>query len=95
MNLGATILAALAVAASACAQTQSDGAVPKVRHVIGMEDLKKNASGTLTVENGTLQFRSDKASGQVPVASIDDMFIGAETTQSGGKTGRLLRAERR
>ncbi len=91
MKLGATILAAFAVAAGARAQTQSDGSNPKVRHVIGLEDVKRDASGTLTVENGTLQFRAGKASGQVPVASIDDIFIGAETTQGGGKTGRVVK----
>jgi hypothetical protein len=91
MKLGATILAALALAASACAQTQTNGSIPKVRHVIGMEDVKRNASGTLTLQNGTLQFRADKASGEVPVTLIDDIFIGAETTQSGGKTGRVMK----
>jgi hypothetical protein len=95
MKLGACILAILTVAASARAQSQTSaatpGAIPKVRHVIGMEDVKKNASGSLAVQNGTLQFQAGKASGQVPVASIDDIFIGAETTQGGGKTGRVVK----
>ena len=91
MKLGAMILAALAAAAGACAQTESDGAIPKVRVVIGLQDVKRDTSGTLAVHNGILEFRSAKASGQVPVPAIDDIFIGAETTQSGGKTGRVVK----
>jgi hypothetical protein len=91
MKLGAAILALLAAAAGACAQPQTGGGIPKVRHVIGLGDIKKNASGTLTLQNGALEFQSGKTSGQVPVASIDDIFIGAETTQGGGKTGRVVK----
>ena len=27
----------------------------------------------------------------MPISSIDDIFLGAETTQSGGKTGRVVK----
>jgi hypothetical protein len=38
-----------------------------------------------------LQFKGGKAETRVPVSSIDDIFIGAETTQSGGKTGLVVK----
>ena len=38
-----------------------------------------------------MRFQAGKAVSEVPVSSIDDIFIGAETTQSGGKTGRVVK----
>lgn len=64
---------------------------PKVRHIIGLDNIKGNASGFLTVEDGVLHFKTGKVETKVPVPSIDDIFIGAETTQSGGKTGRVVK----
>lgn len=86
-------LAAFALVAFAAAWAQSPvgDAALKVRHVIGLEGVKKNASGQLTVRGGKLQFQSGKAAGEMAVSSIDDIFIGAETTQSGGKTGRVVK----
>jgi hypothetical protein len=62
-----------------------------VRHIIGLDNIKGNASGNLTFEDGALQFATGKAQTKVPVASIDDIFIGVETTQGGGKTGRVVK----
>ena len=77
----------LAAAGAALAQTASTAnANPKVRYVIGLDNIKANSSGLLTFQDGVLQFKTSKAETKVPVASIDDIFIGAETTQSGGKT---------
>ena len=56
-----------------------------------MDNIKANSSGLLTFQDGVLQFKTSKAETKVPVASIDDIFIGAETTQSGGKTGRVVK----
>lgn len=82
----------LAVAGSLAAQTAPNTATNKnVRHIIGLDDIKGNASGKLTFEDGALQFATGKAQTKVPVSSIDDIFIGAETTQGGGKTGRVVK----
>jgi hypothetical protein len=86
-----SILFCLGVVASAWAQTPAAAASPTVRHVIGMEMEKRNANGVLTVEAGTLRFKSAKADSKVAVSSIDDILIGTETTQSGGKTGRAVK----
>jgi len=62
-----------------------------VRHVIGLESIKEDATGKLTVQDGALQFTAGNSESKVPIASIDDIFVGMETTQSGGKTGRNVK----
>jgi hypothetical protein len=85
-------LVALAAAGSALAQTASPTpGNQKVRHIIGLDNIKANASGQLTLQDGILRFAAGKAETEVPITSIDDLFLGAETTQSGGKTGRVVK----
>ena len=91
MKLFTVTLIALAAAASAGAQSTASTASPKVRHVIGLDNIKRDATGQLTVQDGALRFNAGKAEDKVPIASIDDIFIGTETTQSGGKTGRTVK----
>lgn len=88
----ATVFIALGAASSLSAQSAPAAvASPNVRYIIGLDNIKGNASGKLTVQDGVLQFKTSKADTKVPVSSIDDIFIGAETTQSGGKTGRVVK----
>ena len=93
MKLAAISL--IALAAAAWAQTPASASnttpPPKVRHIIGLDAVKGNASGTLTIRDGMLRFQAGKAQSDVPVSSIDDLFVGAETTQGGGKTGRVIK----
>jgi hypothetical protein len=101
MKLTPALIVALSVASFAPAQTSTSSpappaaaANPNVRHIIGLDAAKRNATGKLTVQDGVLQFRTgadSTAVEKVPVASIDDVFIGTETTQSGGKTGRVIK----
>ena len=81
----------LAAAGSVLAQPASSAASPNIRHVIGLDPVKRNATGALTVQDGALRFKGGKEEGKVAVSSIDDIFIGTETTQSGGKTGRVVK----
>ena len=82
----------MAAAGAVLAQTASPTtANSKVRYIIGLDNIKANSSGQLVFQDGVLQFTTGKAQTKVPVASIDDIFIGAETTQSGGKTGRVMK----
>ncbi|HYL79113.1 MAG TPA: hypothetical protein VEU96_33285 [Bryobacteraceae bacterium] len=74
----------LAIAALA---QQPDSGV-NVRHIIGLENIKPNALGKLAIRDGALQFESQA---KIPVASIDDIFTGAEITQSGGKAGTVAK----
>ncbi len=91
----AATLITLATASLAFAQPQAQPAATaagvNVRHVIGLDNIKLNATGSLIVADGALRFKTGKAENALPIASIDDIFIGAETTQSGGKTGRVVK----
>lgn len=66
-----------------------------VRHVIGLTDVKRNATGSLSVHDGQLEFKTGKAgaetTGKVAVSSIDDVFIGTETTAVRGKSAKVVR----
>jgi len=89
LNLKSSALVTLLLGvAAASAQTPDQ---KPVRHLIGMEEIKRNANGQLTVQNGALLFKASKTEAQVPVSTIEDIFIGAETTQGGGKTGKVLK----
>lgn len=81
----------LAFAGAVLAQPAATGTSPNVRHVIGLDTIKRNATGKLSVQDGALRFKTGKAETSVPVASINDIFVGTETTQSGGKTGRVVK----
>ena len=96
MRLVAVSLLALAAAAAqsppaATTPAASAAPLPKVRHIIGLDGVKGNASGVLSVREGMLRFQANKAASDVPISSIDDVFIGTETTQGGGKTGRVIK----
>jgi hypothetical protein len=88
-------LAAIILASAVCglAQPAENKTEDKLvaRHVIGLEKVKRNHSGTLTIQSGELGFASGKTSDKFPIASIDDLVLGTETTQSGGKTGRAVK----
>ncbi len=60
-----------------------------VRNVIGLENIKPGATGKITIQNGAVQFEGQA---KFAAASIDDIFIGTETTQAGGKTGKVAKA---
>jgi hypothetical protein len=91
LHLNSTALAALLFGVTSAALAQTPDQNPVVRHLIGLENIKNNASGQLTVQNGALQFKSKKNDARVPINNIDDLFIGTETTQGGGKTGRVVK----
>jgi hypothetical protein len=80
------------LSAATLAPAQTPAANPNVRHVIGLDAVKLNAMGKLTVQDGALDFKTNKGETKVPVSSVDDVFIGTETTQGGGKTGKVIKA---
>jgi len=91
MKLAAICLVTLTAAAQSPTAATTPPAIPKVRLIIGLGDVKGNASGILTIRDGTLHFQAGKSASDVPVSSIDDVFVGAETTQGGGKAGRVVK----
>ena len=68
-----------------------DGSIPKVRHLIGLGDIKSNQSGKLSVKDGALVFDAGSSQAKIAVASIDDIILGSEVTQAGGKAGRVVK----
>jgi hypothetical protein len=69
-----------------------DGSIPKCRHLIGLGDIKLDRGGTLGVKGGSLSFDGGKSQqATIPTASIDDVILGSEVTQAGGKAGRVVK----
>ena len=71
-------------------QTQQRGTFPETVQVLGLEGLKHNAKGTLTVEKGTLEFTSGKKKVDVPAASISDVVTDQDSQRAiGGVIGTM------
>jgi hypothetical protein len=89
-------IALMAVAASlASGQTPAPAADNSVRHVIGLDSAKRNAMGSLTIHDGAMEFKSGKpgqeVTSKVPVSSVEDVFIGTESTQVRGKAATTVK----
>ncbi len=50
--------------------------------------MKAQQSGALSVQKGALMFDAGKSQATIGISSIDDILIGAETTQSNSRTSR-------
>jgi hypothetical protein len=85
-----TVLLSILMGAGVALAQQPDQP-PNVRHVIGLETIKRNANGHLTIQNGIMQFTAKKLEAKVPASSIEDVFVGTEMTQSGGTAGRVVK----
>jgi hypothetical protein len=88
VKLFTATLIAWAAAGLVLAQPATNADGISVRYVIGLDNIPQDAKGKLTIQDGALRFKAGKSENKVPIASIDDIFIGTETTQSGGKAGR-------
>jgi len=86
--LAITVIA-LSAAAGAQSSTkpksQASDSTPQVNHLLGLEDVKHNAKGKLTVNATGLDFKGAASHAQVPIASIEDIFTGEDSHQTGGK----------
>jgi hypothetical protein len=98
VKLITALIVALSAAGFAPAQTTTSNSAAttaaanlNVRHIAGLDTVKRNATGTLAVQGDALDFKNGNAENKVAIASIDDIFIGTETTQSGGKTGTAVK----
>jgi hypothetical protein len=57
----------------------------RATHLLGFANARNNSSGTLSVEDDSLQFQqSGKPGAQVKIALVRDVFLGAESKQVGG-----------
>ncbi len=66
--------------------TTSSTAIPNVVHVLGLENIKRNAKGKLLVQAGKMQFESGAARAEVGIASILDVFTGQDSKRLIGGT---------
>jgi hypothetical protein len=74
-------------------QNLSSHSISGVRSVIGLEDVKPGAKGTITSIRAGLEFSSGKKHTEIPISSIQDIFTGEESRQDvGGMKGTLVEA---
>ena len=91
IKLNTAIFAALALSATVCGFAQQAETTVGARHVIGLENVRHNSPGKLTIQSAAMQFQVGLMDAKVPIASIDDLSIGSETTQAGGKAGTVAK----
>ncbi len=69
---------------------QDSDTVQNTKQVLGLEGMKHNSTGTLTIEKGTLEFTKGGKKADVPAASITEVLTGADTQRTiGGTIGTL------
>lgn len=84
-------LSILSCLPAAAQESALKGMPLKVRCLMGLENVKRNAHGMLTIQNDAMEFASGQAVAKVPVKSIDDIISGEEMTQSGGTVGVITK----
>jgi len=65
--------------------TPTAAAGVRVVHVLGLEGVKRNHHGTLTVQASGLKFEAKSAHTTVAIASIEDVLTSQDSHQTGGK----------
>jgi hypothetical protein len=57
----------------------------RATHLLGFANAKNNSTGTLSVQDDSLQFQQNgKTGAQVKIGSVRDVFLGGESKQVGG-----------
>src|SRR5882724_8877819 len=62
-----------------------------VRHLVGMQHVKHGSVGLLQIKPNELHFDAGRSRGVIPISAIEDIFVGTETTQAGGKLGQVAK----
>jgi hypothetical protein len=75
------------------AQASQSASMPNVKCVIGLENIKPNTRGTLSVLPSGLEFATSKTKANISTASIQDIYTGQESRQDvSGPAGTLAKA---
>jgi hypothetical protein len=75
------------------ATASASGSIFSATHVLGFEAIAKNASGSLSIQSDSLQFRKgDASSAEIPIDSIQNLSLGEQDKQVGGVPLALGRA---
>jgi hypothetical protein len=78
---------------SAHSENLASSTIPNVKCVIGLENIKPGAKGTLSSLPAGLEFTAGKKSADIATSSIQDVFTGRESRQDvGGMGGTLVEA---
>ena len=82
--LGISLICVSAVAQESNAQTILSGA-QKATHLLGLGDVKQNSNGKLLISSDGLTFSDAAGDTRITTASIEDVFTGQDSRQTGGK----------
>jgi hypothetical protein len=75
------------------AQASQSASMPNVKCVIGLENIKPNTRGTLSVLPSGLEFATSKTKANISTVSIQDIYTGQESRQDvSGPAGTLAKA---
>jgi hypothetical protein len=79
-----------AITSPVFAQVQQSPSSFKAVHVIGLEGIKHDTKGNVTVSKDTIEFVTGPTKSDVPIASVQDVLTGADSQRSiGGTLGTL------
>ena len=99
LQLAAIVLVFVATAGSAFSQQlatpqgSQSNSIPHVKCVIGLESIKPNIKGTLSLLPNGLEFATGKNKVDISTASIQDIFTGQESRQDvSGPAGTAAKA---
>jgi len=99
LQLAAIGVVFIATAASAFSQklatpqASQTTSIPHVKCVIGLENIKPNTKGTLSLPPNGLEFATGKSRVDISTASIQDIFTGQESRQDvSGPVGTAAKA---
>jgi len=62
-----------------------------VRHLVGMQHVKHDSVGLLQIRSNELHFDAGRSRGVIPISAIEDIYVGTETTQAGGRLGQVAK----
>ncbi len=74
----------------AAPQASQTSSIPDAKCVIGLENIKTNAKGTLSVVPSGLEFSAGKNKAGIATASITDIFTGNQSRQDVTGAGKVV-----
>lgn len=78
---------------SRAAKTPASGSTVRVRHILGLPDVSRNATGNLSIQDHALRFQKPHGSlAQISVGFIQCVTLGQEDKQVGGVPLMLAKA---
>jgi hypothetical protein len=89
------LLCSAAALAQSAGQSANSTTPVNIRgtHLLGFENAKNNANGTLSIQDDALQFQENgKPAIQVKIASVQGIFLGEQSKQVGGTPMTLGKA---